>query len=106
MSWIPVVRIEELKPGSVRSVELGDERILVCPISADQVYAVENCCSHDGGVLGEGRIDGTVVECPRHGGRFDVTDGRAVRMPAVASIATFATRLTESGWLEIDIEDD
>ncbi len=41
-------------------------------------YAIEDVCTHDGGPLVEGAIiDGCLVECPRHGARFDIRTGRA-----------------------------
>ena len=46
-------------------------------------YAIDDCCTHDGGPLGQGRIDGFHIICPRHGARFDIRTGRALTMPAV-----------------------
>jgi len=39
-------------------------------------------CTHDGGPLGEGQLDGFTIACPRHGAKFDIRDGRALTMPA------------------------
>jgi len=59
------------------------------PAGGARVFVVENRCSHDDGPLGEGKLFGLELECPRHGARFDVSTGRATRMPAVAPIETF-----------------
>jgi 3-phenylpropionate/trans-cinnamate dioxygenase ferredoxin component len=48
-------------------------------------YALDDCCTHDGGPLGEGIIDGFQIICPRHGARFDIRTGQAMCMPAVRS---------------------
>ena len=48
-----------------------------------EIYAIEDVCTHDGGPLVEGTIvDGCEVQCPRHGARFDIRTGAAVRFPA------------------------
>ena len=51
-------------------------------------YALDNACTHRGGPLGAGRLDGTIVTCPWHANRFDVTTGRVV--VGVQSVATYA----------------
>ena len=46
-------------------------------------YALDDCCTHDGGPLGEGEIEGFQIICPRHGARFDIHTGQVMAMPAV-----------------------
>ena len=77
----------EAKTFVVDGVELAAAR------SGAKVFVVENRCSHDDGPLGEGRLVGGEIECPRHGARFDLASGRATRMPAVAPIATYTARI-------------
>ncbi len=79
----------DLPEGAAR-VFVVDGTELAAARSGAKVFVVENRCSHDDGPLGEGRLLGTELECPRHGARFDVATGRATRMPAVAPIASFA----------------
>ncbi|WZO96153.1 non-heme iron oxygenase ferredoxin subunit [Isosphaeraceae bacterium EP7] len=50
------------------------------------VYALDDVCTHDGGPLAEGRLEGCVIECPRHGAKFDVRTGRAVGFPAFEAV--------------------
>ena len=76
----------------MRIVETGGLRIALCNVDGT-FYAVEDVCTHDDGPLGEGTLVGREVECPRHGGRFDVTTGRATRMPAVVPVRTFPVRV-------------
>jgi 3-phenylpropionate/trans-cinnamate dioxygenase ferredoxin subunit len=56
-------------------------------------YAVEDICTHDDGPLAEGELYGFEIECPRHGARFDIRDGRVLRMPAVIPIQWFPTQV-------------
>ena len=50
--------------------------------AAGHFYAIDDVCTHDGGPLGEGQLDGFAIACPRHGAKFDIRDGRALTMPA------------------------
>ncbi|HTM52940.1 MAG TPA: non-heme iron oxygenase ferredoxin subunit [Pirellulales bacterium] len=59
-----------------------DDRLVVLVHVAGRYYAIDDVCTHDGGPLGEGQLDGFTIACPRHGAKFDVRDGRALTMPA------------------------
>ena len=78
----------------MKVVQLGKARIALCNVSGSY-YAIEDLCTHDDGPLGEGTLYGEEAECPRHGARFDVKTGKAVRMPAVAPVKTFPTRVEQ-----------
>lgn len=85
------IKKSDIKPGEARSYQFNDEKIVVCNVNGEY-FAVSDVCTHDDGelVAGEGRIvEGCLLECPRHGARFDVRTGEAKRMPAVAPIKTY-----------------
>ena len=84
--------IADLPEGQARVFEV-DGVSLAAARSATKVFVVENRCSHDDGPLGEGRVFGGDIECPRHGARFDLATGRATRMPAVVPIQTFVATI-------------
>ena len=101
-SWrrIPV----ELPPsGGTRAFELASRKLLLCN-AAGTPYVIENICPHVLASLEGGAIDGTVLECPHHGGRIDLRDGRPVRLPIRRSVAAFAVRSSADGALEVAIE--
>lgn len=106
MSWIKTTKLDDLAVGSTRVVEVDGESLLICRPAADRIHAIENCCSHDDGPLGEGTLDGDVIQCPRHGARFDVTSGAVLRMPAAAPVESFDARVSEDGWVEVEAEDE
>jgi 3-phenylpropionate/trans-cinnamate dioxygenase ferredoxin subunit len=56
-------------------------------------YAIENVCTHDGGILTGGDIDGDVIACPRHGARFCIRTGEVLSPPAYEDVATFPVRV-------------
>ena len=92
MAYVPVAQVAELPDGTVKIVEVGGRRIALCR-AGGAFYAIEDRCSHDNGPLGEGTLDGKLLECPRHGARFDVTTGRPITLPAVMPVARFPVKI-------------
>lgn len=84
-----VATLEELRASGRLSVEIDDYPALLLLIEG-KVYAIEDTCSHDQQPLGDAKVEGTEITCPRHGARFDVTTGKALCMPATGAIQTFA----------------
>ncbi len=58
-----------------------------------QVYCIEDLCTHDGGTLGDGELDGFCLVCPRHGAKFDVRNGHVVCMPATEDTPSHEVRI-------------
>jgi len=73
-----VSKIEELKSGTMKAVIAEGREILLARIG-DKYYAVDGRCPHMKGNLSQGKLEGTVVTCPRHGSQFDISNGRVVR---------------------------
>ena len=71
--------------------------------SGGEFYAIDDLCTHDGGSLDQGELEGTEIECPRHGARFDVTNGRATCLPAVAPVRVYPVRI-ENGEIQIQVD--
>ncbi|UCD94286.1 MAG: non-heme iron oxygenase ferredoxin subunit [Candidatus Zixiibacteriota bacterium] len=93
-SFIRVCRFDEIEEGKTKVIMFEGREILLARQNG-KVYALENICSHDGGILGEGAVVDGQVECPRHGARFDIETGQAMRMPAVAEIESFEVRIAD-----------
>ncbi len=86
--------VSDLAPGQTRVFEHAGRRVLVC--NADGVYyAIEDQCSHAAFPLDGGRLKGCILECPVHGAKFDVRDGRAVRIPARKPVRTFSISVAD-----------
>ncbi len=84
-----VATLTELKDAGQLVVEIDDYPAVLALVDG-KVYAFEDTCSHDQQPLGEARVEGREITCPRHGARFDVTTGEALCMPATGAIRTFA----------------
>jgi 3-phenylpropionate/trans-cinnamate dioxygenase ferredoxin component len=82
-----VAALSEIVPGTTKRVELAGLGVLLCNVDG-AVYAIEDVCTHDGGPLDQGELEGACVVCPRHGATFDVRSGDPT-MPAVMPVATF-----------------
>lgn len=104
MTRVRLLKIDDIRKGQIRCVHAADEDILIARNEGGEVFAVEDRCSHDGGSFEDGALNGNVLTCPRHGAMFDIADGRALRMPAVAPIETFPLLVTDDGWLEVEVE--
>lgn len=76
-----VAKVSDLPDPGKMVVEVGDRLVGLFHVGG-QFYAIDDVCTHDGGPLAEGDLDGYQVICPRHGARFDIRDGRALTMPA------------------------
>ena len=70
-------------PDPGKAVFEVDNRFVVVIHMDGEFYALDDCCTHDGGPLGEGLLDGFQIACPRHGALFDIRTGQALTMPAV-----------------------
>ena len=91
--FVTVARVGEILEGGVRVVRLEDQAIAVFLIDG-AYYALDDVCTHDGGPLGEGTLDGYEIACPRHGARFDIRNGCAKSMPATEDTVVHDVRVT------------
>ena len=89
MSRHHVADVSEIPPEAARRVVVDHTEILVCNVDG-KFYAIEDVCSHDGGPLDQGTLEGACVVCPRHGATFDVRTGEALTLPAVMPVQTYA----------------
>lgn len=82
MGRVVVGKVQDVTPGQGKVVEAGDKTLAVFNVDG-RLYAIDNTCPHRGGPLGEGDLDGTLVTCPWHAWRWDVTTGANANNPAV-----------------------
>jgi len=100
--FVTVARVGDVEAGTVRVVEV-DGRSLCIGLTEDGEWgAVDNICTHDGGTLGEGELDDSAVECPRHGGRFDLFSGRVLALPPVRPVSAYPVRV-EDGEIVVEL---
>jgi nitrite reductase/ring-hydroxylating ferredoxin subunit len=86
--------IQDIPTGNLKLLRIGGRRIAVYNVDG-LFYATDDECTHSGGPLSEGELEGKVITCPWHGSCFDVTDGSVQCRPAVKPVKTF--RVTVDG---------
>lgn len=90
--FVRVAEMKDLPPGSVLAVRVRGEAIALCNV-AGKIYAISNVCTHDGGSLDEGDLQGEVIECARHGSQFNVRTGEVLTPPAEVAVETYEVRV-------------
>jgi 3-phenylpropionate/trans-cinnamate dioxygenase ferredoxin subunit len=90
--FVKIASTADLPPGRVSVHEVDGRRIALCNVNGT-FYAIDDVCTHDGGALDQGQLEGELIECPRHGARFDVKTGRPVTLPAVIPVKTYAVQV-------------
>jgi 3-phenylpropionate/trans-cinnamate dioxygenase ferredoxin subunit len=85
--FVKVATRPELPPGGKKLAEV-DGRAIALFNAGGSFYAIDDVCTHDGGPLAEGELDGYEIRCPRHGARFDVRNGKALCLPAFEPVTT------------------
>lgn len=91
-NFVTVAKVGEVKNGKVRTFSVNGRRIALCNVEGTY-FATQDLCTHDGGPLGEGELWDYDIECPRHGGRFDVRTGQVTALPPMFPIKTFPVRV-------------
>lgn len=98
--FVKVAKTDEVSPGQARLVEVGGKEIALFNV-AGSFHAIDNNCTHVGGPLCEGEINGVEVTCPWHGAAFDVTTGQVLGPPAGEPVSRYNVRVEGS---EVEIE--
>ncbi len=91
-TFVTVAKVGEIPAGGVKVVRIADQEIAVFHLDG-AYHAMDDVCTHDGGPLAEGTIEDHVIECPRHGARFDIRTGAVLSMPATAPVTTYPVRV-------------
>lgn len=90
--FVKVAETSEIPPGRLKLVDVRGERVAVANVGGS-FFAFSDECTHDGGPLSEGDLDGEVVTCPWHFSRFNVRTGEIVESPAEEVVQTYETRV-------------
>jgi nitrite reductase/ring-hydroxylating ferredoxin subunit len=87
-NWVTVAKLAAVKPGEVVGVTLGEREIALYNIDG-AIYATDNLCTHAFAFLSQGWLDGDCIECPLHGGRFEVKTGKGLGPPVNDDLKTY-----------------
>ena len=97
---IELCRAADVTVGTPLRIEA--EGLVLAVFNLDGEYFVtDDACTHGPGSLGEGYVDGEVVECNFHGGQFNIRTGEVVAPPCMEPVKTYRTRV-ENGMVVIE----
>jgi len=86
---VPLCKVTEVEPGTVKRVEVtGLPPLAVFNVSG-HFHVIDDTCTHGKASLSEGYVEGAEIECPWHGGRFEIATGRATCLPASEAVAVY-----------------
>jgi nitrite reductase/ring-hydroxylating ferredoxin subunit/uncharacterized membrane protein len=97
--WVRAVEEDGLPDDSPVAV-VADGRQVLLYRHDGRLYAIDNICSHAGGLLSRGPVADLIVTCPLHGSRFALADGCVLRGPASQPQPVLRTRI-RNGWIEV-----
>jgi glycine betaine catabolism B len=86
------------------AVEVDGEKVCIANVEG-KYYAIGNVCTHMGGPLAEGTLEGHVVQCPWHGSRFDITNGKVLRPPAMREEPTYEVKIEDNNTILVKKRD-
>ena len=92
-NWVRVAAAKQVPKGDMFAAEVGGRKIAVFHLEDDSWHAIENVCTHAYALLTDGWLDGDVIECPLHAGRFDVRTGKGLCAPIDEDVASFPVRI-------------
>ena len=85
---VKIANLSDLPAGGRLSLIVDELPALLLRIG-DDLYCIEDVCTHDGQTLTDGPVADCAITCPRHGARFDLKTGKALCMPATEPVRTF-----------------
>ena len=88
MAFARACSLDEIRDGEALGVTVDGQDLAVAR-EGDEVFAVEDLCSHAAVALSEGEVEDCTVECWLHGSRFDLRTGKPTGLPATEPVATF-----------------
>ena len=91
---VKVAYVNDVIPGTAKVVQAGQTTCALFNLSGT-FYATNNKCTHMGGPLGEGKVEGNVVTCPWHGSRFDIRTGEVVGPPARRPVVRYPVKIQD-----------
>ncbi len=89
---IKVAEANDVPPGTAKAVE-AEGRTIALFHSGGSYFASDDACTHRGGPLSEGEVEGTVVTCPLHGATFDLTTGNVLGPPAPEGVVSYRVQV-------------
>lgn len=92
--FVRAASLEDIPPGGLLAVQVNGTNVCLAN-AAGEIHAFQDNCSHRDFPLSQGTLEGVQLECAWHGARFDITTGRALRLPAIKPIRTYEVKVED-----------
>jgi nitrite reductase/ring-hydroxylating ferredoxin subunit len=104
LAYHAVATTSDLGEGEMMQVTVGKRSLALYNLGG-RYYVTDALCTHGHALLTEGYIEGDLVECPMHGGTFDIPSGKAVGQPCVTALATYPVKV-EGDTISVGLGED
>lgn len=96
--FVKVAETKDIQPSNMKAFDLAGEKVCIVNVKGNY-YAIGNVCTHVGGPLDKGTLEGYEVECPWHGSKFDVRTGEPTKPPARQAVPKYEVKIEENNIL-------
>lgn len=90
---VRVAGVADIPPGEMQAVEVSGRKLVLFHLEDGTWHATDNICTHAFALLTDGWLEGDVIECPLHAGRFNVCTGKALSPPAEEDLRAYPVRV-------------
>ena len=91
-TWYEVAKTHDLSPGEVMYVEVGSDPVALINLEGEY-FALSDICTHQEASLSDGEVVGDEIECPLHGGAFEIRTGLPANFPVVVPVETYEVKV-------------
>jgi 3-phenylpropionate/trans-cinnamate dioxygenase ferredoxin subunit len=100
--WTAACAADDIDPEDVIPFDYAGRAYAIYRSPDDSYYATDGHCTHEQTLLCDGLVEGGVIECPKHNGRFDYASGKALGAPVLVNLRTYPVKVIE-GTVYIDV---
>jgi 3-phenylpropionate/trans-cinnamate dioxygenase ferredoxin subunit len=91
--WVDACAADDIEPEDVIRYDLGERTYAIYRTEDDRYFATAGLCTHEQVHLADGLVMGSIIECPKHNGRFDFRTGAAKGAPVCVDLATYPVKV-------------
>ena len=92
-TWVQACTIDDVEPEDVIRFDYAGRTFAIYRTEDDGWYATDGLCTHEQVHLADGLVMGSIIECPKHNGRFDLRSGAAKGAPVCIDLRTYPVRV-------------
>lgn len=101
-TWHDVMDFDQIEDDEPAGAVIDGIQIVLCR-EGDEVFALQDLCTHETALLSQGFVEDGCIECPLHQGMFDIRTGAAVKEPCTVPVKSFAARVVQ-GRVEVSLD--